>query len=512
VTLLAPSFAFVHDNAIFGYTSPLSGQRCGSRSSRSSDVAWVDALVDYRRYQPILFNVLTVSTRAFASVTAGATRRSSPKYVGRPDLLRGYNREPYSGAGVPVAGQASRPTAASSSCSAAGWRSSTRRCASPVVRRLDLGCCRSRCPHRWTPLLRCGRRVDRPGAGRDSRRSGSARAGRPAYDLTAHRYPLRSYGYGVRFNLFGFAVVRGTTPGRSTARAGGRSARGSSGRRSDRPPGPRGPAARRGPGGKTPSFATHSTPPPAAHTLPGGAFAPPRCSLLGAALLVLACGGDRRPADASARLASTMRGPDAVLLRIPRGGGPVRAVLYPRVDSVVWRSGEAAPALARVLDFDAEAGVLAAVDTGERPVRVDLRLGTARRASNARLTALAATRGTFYGVDSAGAVTRLTQAGGTWRIRLSPTPSAPAAARRDRARRGLARRHGRAVGAAAAGQPRRGLGARAGRRAAGAARRHRPRVLRRRRRAARRAGPHARGLGAGAARCRVARGGRVAEW
>jgi hypothetical protein len=146
---------------------------------------------------------------------------------------------------------------------------------------------------------------------------------------------------------------------------------------------------------------------------------------LGAALLVVACGGgDRRPADAGARLPSTMRGPDAVLLRVPRAGGRVSAVVYPRLDSVVWRSGEAAPALARVLDFDAEGGVLAAVDTGGRPVRVDLRLGTARRASTARLAAITAAGGTFYGVDTGGAVTRLTTAGAPWRVRLTPAPQA----------------------------------------------------------------------------------------
>ncbi len=150
----------------------------------------------------------------------------------------------------------------------------------------------------------------------------------------------------------------------------------------------------------------------------------PLPALLGAALFGAACGDDRRPADAGAPLASTMRGPDAVLLRVPRGGGRVSAVVYPRLDSVVWRSREAAPALARVLDFDGEGGVLAAVDTGERPVRVDLRLGTARRASRSALGAVAAAGGTFYGLDSTGAVTRLTAAGGAWRVRLTPAPQA----------------------------------------------------------------------------------------
>jgi cell division septation protein DedD len=120
-----------------------------------------------------------------------------------------------------------------------------------------------------------------------------------------------------------------------------------------------------------------------------------------------------------------MRGPDAVLLRVPRGGGRVSAVVYPRLDSVVWRSRESAPALAQVLDFDADGGLVAALDTGGLPVRVDLRLGTARLASKSRLRAVVAAGATFYGVDSGGAVTRLTEAGGgAWRVRLTPSPDA----------------------------------------------------------------------------------------
>jgi cell division septation protein DedD len=119
-----------------------------------------------------------------------------------------------------------------------------------------------------------------------------------------------------------------------------------------------------------------------------------------------------------------MRGPDVVLLRVPRAGGRVTAALYPRLDSIVWRSRENAPPLARVLAFDADAGLVAAVDTGGLPVRVDLRLGTVRKAGRAPLTALAALGGTFYGVTADGAVTRLTAAGQAWAVRLRPTPQA----------------------------------------------------------------------------------------
>jgi hypothetical protein len=146
-----------------------------------------------------------------------------------------------------------------------------------------------------------------------------------------------------------------------------------------------------------------------------------RPSLLLAALGLLACGGDRRPSSAEpSAAAASSRGSDPVLLRVPRTGGRVSAAVYPRLDSVVWRSGEDAPALARVLAFDAERGVLAAVDGRGLPVRVDLRLGTVRAAGKRPLGALIAVGTTFYGVDSTGAVTRLTTTGGASAWRVAP--------------------------------------------------------------------------------------------
>ncbi|MGZ8376164.1 MAG: SPOR domain-containing protein [Gemmatirosa sp.] len=108
-----------------------------------------------------------------------------------------------------------------------------------------------------------------------------------------------------------------------------------------------------------------------------------------------------------------------MLLRVPRSGGRVRAALLPRVDSIVWRSGEAAPVLDRVLAFDVESGMLAAVDSAGRPTRIDLRLGTVRTASRTPLTALvAAEGGTFFGLAEDGSVTRLTPSGDAWKLPL----------------------------------------------------------------------------------------------
>jgi len=160
---------------------------------------WIDYLADYRRYDPILFNFLTVATRFTGAVTAGRDEARFPKYLGRPDLLRGYNREAYStgcGAG----------NATLSSCSAlqllgsrVAWASAELRF--PLVRRFDLGVL----PIALPP-------VDGLffyDAGMAWTGGQSVSLSRPeSYDLNTQRFPLRSYGFGIRFNLFGFAILR----------------------------------------------------------------------------------------------------------------------------------------------------------------------------------------------------------------------------------------------------------------------------------------------------------------
>jgi hypothetical protein len=209
VSLLSPSFALVHDNAIFGYTSPLAGQRLRLQvEPQVGSWRWVDYLLDYRRYDPILFNFLTVSTRAFASVTAGRDEAQFPKYIGRPDFLRGYNREPYAGTACAVAGEARQANCGLQQLFGSRLAVVNAEVRFPVVRRLDLGLLPIALPPidglvffdagaAWTGQAPDGQPTQRLLA----RRPGN-------YDLTAQRYPLRSYGYGVRFNLFGFAVVR----------------------------------------------------------------------------------------------------------------------------------------------------------------------------------------------------------------------------------------------------------------------------------------------------------------
>src|SRR6185436_16754010 len=99
-------------------------------------------------------------------------------------------------------------------------------------------------------------------------------------------------------------------------------------------------------------------------------------SALALVLVASGCGGRSDRAEANAApSASIARGPDPIVLRAPRQGGVIRAYLYPKLDSVIWRSNTAAPAIARVLAFDQEAGSLAFIDAKGLPGRIDLRLG-----------------------------------------------------------------------------------------------------------------------------------------
>lgn len=131
-------------------------------------------------------------------------------------------------------------------------------------------------------------------------------------------------------------------------------------------------------------------------------------------LPALACNRDKQAISGSGAIAARAegsRGPDPVLIRLPRNGGTARAYLYPKLDSTIWTGR--GTSVDRVLGFDPEGGALAVVDAKGEPARIDFRLGEANVASKAKLALLTAPTGTdIFGIDSKGAVVRLTRAGG----------------------------------------------------------------------------------------------------
>ncbi|HXT18422.1 MAG TPA: SPOR domain-containing protein [Gemmatimonadaceae bacterium] len=141
-----------------------------------------------------------------------------------------------------------------------------------------------------------------------------------------------------------------------------------------------------------------------------------------ATILILACRGDEQSNPPPPRNASVSpaRGPDALVLRVKRSGGVPTVVAYPRIDSTVWTATDAAPAIERVLAFDQDAGLIAAVDSRQLPFWIDLNVGAVTIGSRKPLRGLISVDGsTIYGVGADGAVARFTPSGNwTFKPRL----------------------------------------------------------------------------------------------
>jgi len=193
--------ALVSDNTLFGYTGPIMGRRYRLQVSPVVGAYdWVEYLADYRRYDPILFNYLTVATRFYADLSIGHDETAFPKYIARPDYVRGYDRNSAFYLSCPVIG--ANPT----NCSAVQLLGSRVAVANvelrfPLLRRVELG---------FLPM-------DLPpidglffyDAGLAWSAGQSVYLTRPpGFSVTTQRYPLKSYGFGLRLNLFNYAILR----------------------------------------------------------------------------------------------------------------------------------------------------------------------------------------------------------------------------------------------------------------------------------------------------------------
>jgi cell division septation protein DedD len=139
-------------------------------------------------------------------------------------------------------------------------------------------------------------------------------------------------------------------------------------------------------------------------------------TLIALALVLVACGRSDRPDDPASHDAAPSRsrasGPDAVVLRIARGGGPARAYAYPRLDSAIWTSTDAAPAPDHVLAFNEESGQVVYVDARGYPTRLDLRSGATTVTRKPKLVNVASSDGAaIYAITDSGSVTRITPTG-----------------------------------------------------------------------------------------------------
>lgn len=121
-------------------------------------------------------------------------------------------------------------------------------------------------------------------------------------------------------------------------------------------------------------------------------------------------------------------GPDAILLRVPRDGGVMRAYRAGR-DSVLWTSSGRTPAATALIGFDDFQSVVLGRDSAGRAFSVDLRLGAIETLGGTMLQgAVRSEGGAVFGFDASGQILRLTPvATWSWKPELAaqdliPTP------------------------------------------------------------------------------------------
>src|SRR4029079_17693742 len=198
---LSPSVAYVSDNTLFGYTASVLGRRYRFQVSPSvGNLRWVEYLADYRRYDPIIFNTITIATRFLGSASVGRNESSFPKYVGRPEYVRGYDKANFSGYECTgyIGGGSACATEQLVGSRVGVFNAEVR---FPLIRRFDLGSL----PVGLPPI----EGLFFFDAGLAWNAGQKVSLSKPEdYDFTLQRYPLRSFGVWLRVNLFNIAILK----------------------------------------------------------------------------------------------------------------------------------------------------------------------------------------------------------------------------------------------------------------------------------------------------------------
>ncbi len=207
LSYVAPSAAFVTDNTLWGLTGPISGRRMRFSAAPTvvGNLRFTNFLADYRRYDPVVFNTLTFATRVFFDATTGRDADLFPIYVGTPDFVRGYDQASYYG-GYTCDAPLGASSIYANSCATTqlvGTRAAVvnEELRFPIIRRFDLGPLPIGLPPVDGMFFYDAGAAWYPGQ--------SLSLSRPkVYDPNTQRYFLRSYGLGLRVNLFNLAVLR----------------------------------------------------------------------------------------------------------------------------------------------------------------------------------------------------------------------------------------------------------------------------------------------------------------
>lgn len=203
---VSPIVAYVWDNTLFGNTGPIMGRRTRVSVSPSlGNIRWMEYALDYRRYDPVIFNTITFATRVFSHITAGKDESLFPKYLGRPEFVRGYDKANFYG-GYACDAFLGSVDANSNACAAAqlvGTRTVVfnEELRFPIIRRFDLGSL----PIGLPPVD--GLFFFDAGLAWNSGQKVSFAKPENA-DVNIHRYFMKSYGLGLRVNLFNLAILK----------------------------------------------------------------------------------------------------------------------------------------------------------------------------------------------------------------------------------------------------------------------------------------------------------------
>ena len=202
INYVTPSTAFVSDNTLFGTTGPVIGRRMRFQASQNlGKLTFSDFLVDYRRYDPIIFNTLTFATRFLSSVSVGPDEGFFPKYIGRPDFIRGYDRANFNFVDcTSIIGGGQAPC---NNTQLVGSRVAVANAELrfPIIRRFDVGSNFGLPPLDGLIFYDAGLAWSK----NQTAHLGRAPAGN---NPDINRYPLTSWGAGLRVNLFNLAILR----------------------------------------------------------------------------------------------------------------------------------------------------------------------------------------------------------------------------------------------------------------------------------------------------------------
>jgi hypothetical protein len=203
ITFVQPTLALVHDNSLFGWTSPFFGKRYRFEVAPSlGGWRFTQLLGDYRRYDMLKFP-FTISTRVFGLARVGRDGEQFPIFIGTPDLVRGYTFGSFQRSGECSVPSPNTRTGCPEVDQLIGSRVivANAEFRFPLVRNLTLGFLPVGFPPIEGALF-----YD---AGIAFNGSSDLRLSRPeGADLVVVRAPVTSYGVGLRANLFGFAIIR----------------------------------------------------------------------------------------------------------------------------------------------------------------------------------------------------------------------------------------------------------------------------------------------------------------